>query len=239
MSEKITSVHNPLIKHVVKLQNDRFYRLAQKEVVIEGRKMVSEAPVIKTLFVVDERDCQDGCRNIVVSDAVMKKMSSVPSPEGMAALVPRPEFSSLDEKNVILVLDGIQDPGNLGTLLRTALSFGWEGVFLLETCCDPFNPKALRAAKGATFKIPLAFGTVEDLPKSHQSLIGDLEGEAPESIVLSEKRMLILGSESQGVSAACRKLGRKVSLPIAQMESLNVAVAGGILMYLFKPVFKV
>ncbi|NGX57724.1 MAG: putative TrmH family tRNA/rRNA methyltransferase [Chlamydiae bacterium] len=235
MSEKIASAQNQLIKHVVKLQNDRAYRYAEKEVVIEGHKMILELPSLKTLFVTNEQDVRSDCQSIVITSEIMKKISSVATSEGVLAIVPMPPFSSLESKNTILVLDGINDPGNLGTLLRTALSFGWEGVFLLENCCDPFNGKALRAAKGATFRIPLAQGNSNDLPKSHQVFVADLEGQAPETFSPSEKRMLILGSESQGVSPECQQLGQKVTLPISEMESLNVAVAGGILMYLFKP----
>ena len=134
-----------------------------------------------------------------------------------------------------MVLDGIQDPGNLGTLLRTALAFGWNGIYLLGNCCDPYNDKALRSAKGATFRLQLYQGDkahLKDLSRTHQVLVADLDGKAPESVNESEKRVLVLGSESLGVSAESQAFGEKVTLPISgEMESLNVAVAGGILMY--------
>jgi len=235
MNERITSVQNPLIKHIVKLQNDRVYRNEKQQVVIEGRKMVAEAKNLQQVFTTDEKD-SFGKNTTLVSPEVMKKMSFVKSPEGIVAIVTMPSYTTLESVSKILVLDGIQDPGNLGTLLRSALAFGWEGVYLLDNCCDPYNDKALRGAKGATFRLKLYRGDAQHLKaltEFHQVLIADLEGQTPESLSQVDKRVLVLGSESQGVSEKIRGMGERVTLPISKdMESLNVAVAGGILMYL-------
>jgi len=142
----------------------------------------------------------------------------------------------------VLVLDGVADPGNLGTLLRTALALGWEGAYLLQNCCDPYNDKALRAAMGATFRLPLRMGTASTLQQLAEEedwrcWVADLKGESPESVPTQQKIALILGSEAHGVSEACRRLGRAVAIPMpGSMESLNVSTAGAILLYLLRPV---
>jgi len=230
MSDPIASTQNPLIKHVVKLQKDRSYRYEKRQVVIEGRKMVEEVSPLLHVF---STEAVSGAT--LVAPEVMTKISSVKSPEGVVAIAEMPPFSLLTHLNKILVLEGIQDPGNLGTLLRTALAFEWKGAYLLGDCCDPYNDKALRSAKGATFCLTLHSGDqthLKQLANSHQILVADLEGTSPENVKIQDRRLLILGSESHGISPETASLGQRVTLPISQeMESLNVAVAGGILMY--------
>lgn len=107
----------------------------------------------------------------IVSEAVMRKVSGVENVEGMSVVAeldrPRAADFTKSRKPIrrLLALEGIQDPGNVGTLLRTAVAFGWDGVFLLPGCCDLFNEKAIRASKGACFRLPWAQGTWDDLSK--------------------------------------------------------------------------
>eukprot|EP00250_Pteridium_aquilinum_P009913 c19023_g1_i1 orf=242-922(-) len=173
----------------------------------------------------------------------------------------------------LLALDGIQDPGNLGTLLRTAAAFDWDGVFLLNGCCDPFNEKALRASRGACFWVPIACGQwnqlqvltntrkmklyageaehkVTSVPskEGNSNQRGEEEGQVcvPISTCLQEMHpltdipkesslCLVLGNEGQGLSEDVRRACSRVSIPMpGKFESLNVAVAGGILLYLLQ-----
>eukprot|EP00899_Mesostigma_viride_P001073 jgi/Mesvir1/10967/Mv07852-RA.2 len=147
----------------------------------------------------------------------------------------------------VLALDRVQDPGNLGTLARTAIALGWDGLFLLPGCCDPFNEKVVRASRGAMAKFPLATGTWGDLnalvrARGLTCVAADvLEGAAVtngrQSAALSPlpSCCLVLGSESQGVSEETKRHCRAVTIPMpGDMESLNVAVAGGILMFSLK-----
>ncbi len=233
-------IKNRLVKHIVKLQDKRPYRYEHREVVVEGIKIISEMENVKTLLTVDKALIPKSLQAdeiFLVTETVMKKISRTKNPEGILAIAKMPQESSLEKKKKILVLDGINDPGNLGTLLRTALAFGWEGIYLLASCCDPFNEKALRAAKGATFRLPYTLGKLDDFTvfcgkSDFQVLIADLAGTPPEKVKPSEKRLLILGSEAKGISKELTTLGQPVSLPMSKtMESLNVAVAGGILMY--------
>jgi TrmH family RNA methyltransferase len=117
---------------------------------------------------------------------------------------------------------------------------GWEGAFLVGEGCDPFNEKALRAARGATFRLPLRTGSWDELQalatENHWvPLVADLDGKAPSSFHEIKQGILVLSNESHGPSDAALRFCQKVSIPMSgKMESLNVAVAGGILMYALK-----
>ncbi|XP_066326501.1 uncharacterized protein [Miscanthus floridulus] len=153
----------------------------------------------------------------------------------------------------ILVLDGIQDPGNLGTLIRSACAFKWDGVFLLPAFCDPFNEKAILAARGASLQLPIVSGTWHDLhalmtkygmkmmaghPESSSDAskeIYSLSKELADSL-LNESVCLVLGSEGNGLSAETLQACELVNIPIeGTFESLNVSVAGGIFLFMLQP----
>ncbi|XP_078433258.1 tRNA/rRNA methyltransferase (SpoU) family protein [Wolffia australiana] len=217
----------------------------------------------------DGGDSLKGVRVVKVSANVMKKLAGLQSTESTDAVavvkIP-PTFRDLgcspgeelscsswfySPPHRILVLDGIQDPGNIGTLLRSAMAFNWDGVFLLPGCCDPFNEKALRAARGASFQLPIFSGTwahVEAL-RAHfgtKMLAAHPEDTADNSrervsLSLSDKMAgslekvplcLVLGSEGQGLSQEAINGSELVTIPMAgDFESLNVSVAGGIFMF--------
>jgi len=140
----------------------------------------------------------------------------------------------------VLALDRVQDPGNLGTLLRTAAAFGWDAVYLLPGCCDPFNDKALRASRGAAFKLALAGGDVEGLrgvAREHQlamvaAAVAPGGGTGRGGGGRARGLCLVMGSEGQGLSEEVAAACQPVEIPMSgDMESLNVGVAGGILMF--------
>ena len=233
----ITSSNHPLVKHFVKLRTQRKERESTQSVLLLGKKMLQ--PRLKTIVVTDEKWIPEDVvyeQVLLVSESVMKKIWGVASPEAVAAVAALPAFQSLEGMRRILALDGVSDPGNMGTLIRTALAFEWDGVFLLEGSCDPFNDKALRAAKGATFSLPLARGNWEELnalisKNCACALVADLEGHPPPE-KLNEPVVLVLGNESLGVSDAALRHCQPITLSISQkIESLNVAIAGGILLY--------
>ncbi|GMH42076.1 hypothetical protein BSKO_09995 [Bryopsis sp. KO-2023] len=186
-------------------------------------------------------------QRIEVDQHVMKKISGVESVDNLSivAEIDLPwKDASLEHRKIkrLLGLEGIQDPGNLGTLIRTAVAFGWDGVFLLPGCCDPFNDKALRASRGGVFKIPLISGSwtefreLVDVNKL-ECFAGQPKIEGQEMIKPnSEKPLcLILGSEGPGLSSASLQIAKPITIPmVGEMESLNVAVAGGVLMFLMR-----
>lgn len=245
--KKIESLQHPLVKHMVKLQSNSHYRKECRAVVVEGVKMVRElmaGGVLKTVYMTEgcykaePWPADDIC---LVSDEVIKKIARTQAPEGVVAEVLMPGPSSLKGLQRVLVLDRVGDPGNVGTLLRSALAFGWQGVYLIEGSCDLFNDKALRAAKGATFRMPWSMGTWEELRAMFQGedvryLAADLEGCVPGEVNLDGRGLLlVLGHEGQGLSEEASRCCEKVTIPMeGAMESLNVSVAGSILMHLFR-----
>lgn len=241
--KSLTSLTHPLIKHLVHLRQNHDYRLSHGTVVISGMKEVKELPLqypIKTLLVCDENEIPKGIKAeiiYIVPENVMQKASGLVSKEGILAEVTMPPMSDLKGLKRIVVLDKIADPGNLGTILRTALALQWDGVFILEDSCDPFNDKALRAAKGAAFRLPIGRGSWNELDALIERaglypLAADLKGTPLNKITPKNKIALVLSNEAKGLSKEAAKRCDKVSIPISsEMESLNVAIAAGILMY--------
>ncbi|KAI5669730.1 hypothetical protein M9H77_19583 [Catharanthus roseus] len=236
-------------------------------------KMQDGKTKIECLLMLENADIPEDLNNlyirrVCVSSMVMKKLSGLQSTDclDMVALVRMPStfrnvVDNLQEEDCrawfpfphrILVLDGIQDPGNLGTLLRSALAFGWDGVFLLYGCCDPFNEKALRASRGASFQLPIVSGEWTHLKSLKEEfemriLAGHPANSAESKLVSSLSRdfadslaetplCLVLGSEGSGLSEKSRQECELVSIPMAgEFESLNVSVAGGIFLYMLQP----
>lgn len=243
MLHQLTSTQHSKVKHLVKLRQNRDYRYEHHSLVIEGIKMIGEMSVdthFKCVVVLDESLLPLGVKAdeiFIVSENVMHKISAMHTPEGIVAEIPMPSPAPLTNKKYLIALDGIADPGNLGTLLRTALALGWEGAFILENSCDPFNEKAIRAARGATFRLPLAWGSWPDLIALIKNnglipVVADLHGHPLADMQTDSGTMLVLGNEAQGVSAEAKAACQAVTIPMpGAMESLNVAVAGGIMMY--------
>jgi len=246
--KEIVSSKNPIVSHLTALKKEKRYRKETGLVLVEGKNLVKdllEKRKAKRLFVT--KDFAEVNASLLkklqteelylLSDPILQKITSTESPEGILAEVPMPKESDLRGKKRILALDRIQDPGNLGTLIRSALAFGWEGIFLIEPCCDPFNDKALRAAKGATFFIPLQNGnweTLQDIAKANKLsfFVADLEGISFEKAPKTDTMILVLGNEAEGVSPPQNLRATQITIPMEQKtESLNVAVAGGILLY--------
>ncbi|XP_077220383.1 tRNA/rRNA methyltransferase (SpoU) family protein [Tasmannia lanceolata] len=236
-------------------------------------KFKEEGPtILDCLLLLDGAEVPGGLydasiRIVRVSSIVMKKLSGVQSIDSIEAIalmrIPS-SFCNVDDNQEIencqswfpsphriLVLDGIQDPGNLGTLLRSAMAFRWDGVFLLPGCCDPFNEKVLRAARGASFQIPIVSGSwvhVEALRNNFQMkmLAGHPEnteerkkpfllGQKLADLLADEPLCLVLGSEGHGLSEQSKLACELISIPMAEnFESLNVSVAGGIFMFMLQ-----
>lgn len=240
----ISSLQHPLVKHLVKLRADSTYRYEHQSLVLEGLKPIQEmsSSLIKLFYTADyaSQAFNFSGEKWQITESILRKISGMTAPEGIIAVIRMPSFVELGKAKHVLALDGINDPGNMGTLLRTALALGWESVYFLPGCCDPFNEKVMRAARGAHFKLLLAKGSVDELKKwvrteNVQPLVADLEGKEPEHFSAAPKRLLVLGNEAHGASPAISKFCQPVTIPMSgKMESLNVAVAGGILLYLLR-----
>jgi TrmH family RNA methyltransferase len=242
MITRISSLQHPLIKHLVKLRQDRAYRTKEGSVLIAGKHLVKE---IGSHSTVQALLIEEGLtvppikaeKTYIVSAAVMQKVTGLQSSEGIAAQVPLPMEHPLAGLSKIIALDRVSDPGNMGTLLRTALALGWQGAFVLDNSVDLFNEKALRASRGAPFRLPFRTGSYKDLEtlihNNHlQPFAADTHGTPLSDIASPSRPLLILGNEAQGIADELHSLCTSVTIPMpGAMESLNVAVAGGILMF--------
>jgi TrmH family RNA methyltransferase len=177
----------------------------------------------------------DAC---IVSDKTFRELASTETPQGVIALV-RPVMSTLEQMTrgaaLVVVLDGVQDPGNAGAIVRAAEAFGVTGVVFLKGTVNPYNPKCLRGSAGSAFRVPLVAGVEADEILGQAGLAwyaampraAKLASEAD----LSARCGIIIGSEGRGVSPALADRATGLRIPTAGVESLNAAVAAGILLY--------
>lgn len=247
--ETITRRSNTLITHIRRLTGDRGYRRAQKQMVCEGPKMLREAlrwgakleVVLWSAGHPLMGEIPPETRQVRLPEDVLRSVAPTKTPQGVLFLCEMGETAlppALSGRQY-LVLDALQDPGNVGTLWRTADAFGADGLILLPGCADPWNPKTLRATMGACFRLPLWEGTLEELlPRLEQGglpLYAAALGADTADIRERElsQAAVVIGSEGRGVSeevlARCR--GR-LRIPMrARCESLNAAAAGAVVLW--------
>ncbi len=210
---------------------------------IEGRHLIEEAlkaGVVQTILYAEETCPFDFADTVPVSESVMEKLSANPSSASLIAVCRQTEKYPVHAERV-LILDGIQDPGNLGTLIRTAVSFSFDAVYCSEACADLYNDKTIRSTQGALFHIPVLRRNLEDTVKALQAegffvAATALDSSVPmKEIEACEKMAFILGNEGQGVRRELIEAAdRSLRIEMNGFESLNVAVAGGIIMYHYR-----
>lgn len=226
----ITAVNNPKIKELAKLQQKK-YRDATGFFIVEGFHLVEEAQ--KAGIVKEVLTCLPSVEGTLVSVEVIEKLSSTETPQPIIAVCRKSQKEV--KGNRILALDNIQDPGNVGTLIRTACAFGWDCVLVKGV--DIYSPKVIRSSQGAFFSINVI--QTQDLTRSFDEyeVVGallDKEAITYSDFKAEEKVMLVLGNEANGISPeVTAKLDKKVYIPIS-FESLNVAQAGAILLNQYK-----
>ena len=240
MQNLLSSPDHPFVKRWVRLRLDRKSRVQEGACLLTSPREILEVGQHGALLVListpdtplDEFAPFEARKHVLVTPQLMAKITGLAAPVGVAAEVALPKPGT-DLGRWPLILDGVSDPGNVGSLLRTALALGWSSAVLLPGTADPFNEKTLRAAKGAAFRLPLLQRTPEQLVEEMANkglplCIADMEGEAPKS-QRPNGCGLLLGHETRGVQHW--KAGMRVHVPQSgEIESLNVAVAGGILM---------
>ncbi|HLV25771.1 MAG TPA: RNA methyltransferase [Gemmatimonadales bacterium] len=186
-----------------------------------------------------------GMETLVVSEAELASASDTEQPQGIVAIARMPEHSLVElpdpERGRWLVLDAIQDPGNLGTIIRTAAAMGVSAVLALRGTVDVWNSKVVRSSMGASFRMPLVPLTVAELQSflSDRGIplwAADAGGEPVQQKSAPRRLALVVGNEGAGVSAEVMQLvQRRVAIPMdSAVESLNVAVATGILLYMLQ-----
>lgn len=255
-AESITSAANPLVKDV-------------RRAIVRGTLTHEGLCVAETFHLLEEAlrsDCDvktvlaaesvrsaaeshvrrlAGVKVAILPDALFQSLSGTETSQGVMALV-KPPVWTLDQlfrgRPLVVVLDGLQDPGNAGTIVRTAEAFGATGALFLKGTVSPHNPKTLRASAGSLFRLPYLAGVDSALaraalrqhrvelyagvparPANHTRLLADIDFTTPCG--------LIVGNEAHGVSGELRSAAMDMSIPTIGVESLNAAVAAGILLY--------
>jgi len=246
--EIITSKANPLLTRVRKLNSRRSFRREEGAFAVEGPKLLTEAlrwgGELEAVIVVSGVDLPElpaRTRVAEVPDSLLRSISDTESPQGIVFICKGKKLAMPDwlEGRRYLLLDGVQDPGNVGTIWRTADAFGADGLILCSGCADPWNPKTVRATMGAVFRFPVYEGTLEmaaerlrqgGIPLYAAALREDT---ADVRSVPLERAAVIIGSEGRGVSPQALKLCKQtVKIPMrARCESLNAAIAAAVVLW--------
>jgi len=246
--ETITGRHNPLLTHLRKLGASRAYRAACGEYLCDGRKLLAEAlrwdAPIRTLAASETTELPplpDSVRAVRISEELMRSVSPSETPQGVlfTAALPGAALPDRLEGARYLVLDGVQDPGNVGTILRTADAFDCDGVLLLGGCADPYGPKTVRATMGAIFRERVWSCTAEELRTLLDASALPLYGAALRDDTEDARRVplsraaVAIGSEGRGLSDEVLRLcDRTIRIPMSgRCESLNAGVAASILLW--------
>ena len=251
----ITSKDNELIKHIRKLK-DKKYRDEYNEYVVEGIKIVEEA-VKENVKIKQIIICNDTTKTyeipthimleiakyecIYVTDKIFNLITQVTNPQGIMAIIEKnSKENEIDyTQDIILALDDVQDPGNLGTILRTADSIGLNQIVVSKGTADAFNSKVVRSTMGAIFRIKIIetqdlIRTIKEMKKHHFKLmVTSLQTENSIYDINFNKKIIVIGNEANGVSKEIQDMAdEKAKIPMfGRTESLNASVAAGIVMY--------
>jgi len=219
----IQSRQNPLVKRIREAIREH-----RDEIVLEGPKQVADAVAggWEAIAVLE--------RGRDLSASVFDSLAETREPQGVLGLFRRPHATAsaiLDRRHTVAIaLDGVQDPGNVGTIVRLAAAFDAAGVLLLPGCADPFGPKAIRASAGAILSVPVAPITARELLDANLPLFATAMNGAPTDPP-SSRGVLIFGNEGAGVSQELLQRATTISIPMsARIESLNVATSAAILL---------
>lgn len=246
----ITSSQNATIKLVRALMGRARERRAAGLFVVEGVRLVEEAANRDWKFETVLYDASLSTRGRLqveslksrgveveeISEILMKSLSETETPQGILAVLHFVRLPITNSLNFILIPDQIRDPGNLGTLLRSAAATGVQAVLLPPETMDAFAPKVVRAGMGAHFRVPIRemnWDDIEIQTKGMQMYLAEMDGTSCWETDLRQPLALIIGGEAEGASEEARKLAaQKISIPMAgNVESLNAGVAGAVLMF--------
>ena len=252
---ELTAVNNPQVKAAAELKQKK-YRLERGLFLAEGLRTVEEAVAYKAVVSIFYTAIEDDRTRAVleeaaaqqvklycVSDAVLKKIADTETPQGIIAVC-KMQPVALDDLlasgKMLLVLDRVGDPGNVGTMLRTADAAGIGGVVLLKGSVDAYAPKTVRSSMGSLFHVPVLAGVGEEdfIESAHSAgyelLVTCLDGaDNLYKADLHGRLAFVMGNEANGVSAGLLEAAdKRVFIPMAgRAESLNVAMAAGIVMF--------
>ncbi len=235
---------------LIRQLNQKKYRFHYGLFLIEGVKLVNElinsSLLIHSIYAVDtwikenkELLSKREVKIIEISENELSRISQLSTPNKVLAIAHIPATINVQDENLILVLDHIQDPGNLGTIIRTADWFGLKTLVCSEGCVDAYNPKTVQASMGSLFRVQPFYVKLSEWldkyrEKKYRILAADIHGTPYYQIKPADKTLLILGNESHGLSQKIKLGAQTITIPgKGKAESLNVAVATGILLSYF------
>lgn len=235
----ITSLNNPTIKEISKLKNKK-YRDLTNTYLAEGEHLVEEAyknNILTKIILLEDTICNYDIEKIYVTKEVMKKLTELDTPNKIIGIVKK--NTPLPIGNKILILDNIQNPGNLGTIIRSSVAFDIDTIVLSPNTVDIYNPKVIRSTQGMIFYtniITLELKEfINEIKTKNYTIFGTnvRNGKNIKEITLPEKFALVLGNEGQGVSKEIESLcDDNIYIKMSsKCESLNVSVATSILLY--------
>ena len=253
--QRISSKDNEFVKHI-KMLKDKKYRDQSNEYVIEGIKLVEEAinenAKIKQIVICEEcTKTQEISKKLMyeiasfdciyVTENVFNSITEVKNPQGILAVIERKNSENEINYNedIIVALDGIQDPGNLGTILRTVDSIGLKQILVSKETADVYNPKVVRSTMGAIFRVKVIEcdnleKTLKEIKKyKYEIVVTSLQTNESIYDIKYNKKIIVIGNEANGVSKEIQEMAdKKVKIPmLGKTESLNASVATGIVLY--------
>ena len=255
--ECIRSKDNKTIKRIISL-GQRKNRQKSGEYIVEGIRSIRDIAAMGEIKIIAIRESKSQDKNVldlltldsiqlvptyIVQDPVFDKVDNTVNGQGVVAIVAKPKHdidSVTIQDGLYITLDGVQDPGNLGTIIRTAVAAGVKGIFLMKGTVDPFNDKTVRSTMSALHKIPLyedvTLSKLNDIvaESNMTTYVTALEDSDPyHSVAYAKRTMLVLGNEGNGVTPEVMNLcTNRIMIPMyGDMESLNVSVAAALCMY--------
>lgn len=246
----ITSTSNETIKYFISL-NDKKTRMNAKRFIVEGYHLVNEASktnLLEAIISTDEKELKkiNNVKRYLVNDAIINKIATTKNPQNILGIVKMLDHNITNllpiikgNKTKLIMLDDVNDPGNLGTIIRTAAGLGYDGIIMSPNTVDLYNEKVIRSTQGAMFKIPIIKANLQEvikmLKKEKVFCIGTALTNAKDvkHITKKDKFAICLGNEAKGISKeVLDNMDENVKIAMNNdVESLNVSIAAGIIMY--------
>lgn len=246
----ITSTSNETIKYFISL-NDKKTRMNAKRFIVEGYHLVNEASktnLLEAIISTDEKELKkiNNVRRYLVNDAIINKIATTKNPQNILGIVKMLDHNITNllpiikgNKTKLIMLDDVNDPGNLGTIIRTAAGLGYDGIIMSPNTVDLYNEKVIRSTQGVMFKIPIIKANLQEviklLKKEKVFCIGTALTNAKDvkHVTKKDKFAICLGNEAKGISKeVLDNMDENVRIAMNNdVESLNVSIAAGIIMY--------
>lgn len=240
MIKTITSRENALVKNAFYLKTNKG-RKEKGQFLCEGKKSLElalKSHLVTDVFTLEKlENIPETVNQYLVTPEIIDKIAFSAHPEGVVFIS---NFLPMTKPAIIeraVYLDNIADPGNMGTIIRTALALEYDAIILAKECVSIYNEKVISASKGAIFLLPVYEDDLNSYKGSHKIIASTLshDSRALDEVQIHEPFILVLGNEAHGISQKVNELADiKVTIPMKDIDSLNVSVAAGILMYHFK-----